>query len=349
MKNQWFITSGTAVCACAVFVLAAQGQSPPDHTPPGQRTPGESPRQTPPTKPGTPGTVDDAVRRGYVAIPPGSEPLAAEIGAGTIVMFKDQNFKGTQGAATAITASAASGQLKELPNDLPDSLSSVQWNLPPGIVVILFEDAAGKGEQLALWGKGQMSDLTDWGYNDKASRWSWYNVGAGDSAGPGATIGPHGSRPTSASVPERSVVMHEDKNFDRDTETVTDITTHPAGQLHNLPGDIKDELTSMRWNLPAGVIVLLYEDAGGEENQVAVWGLGEVADLDVWDFNDKVSRWAWAYVGTPHKLPPPSNPDDPANHRPGRTPPSGPDYPPGTGNPNSPQNPSPPTNPPTQP
>jgi hypothetical protein len=150
-------------------------------------------------------------------------------------------------------------------------------------------------------------------------------------------------------VPERSVVMHEDKNFDRDTETVTDITTHPAGQLHNLPGDIKDELTSMRWNLPAGVIVLLYEDAGGEENQVAVWGLGEVADLDVWDFNDKVSRWAWAYVGTPHKLPPPSNPDDPANHRPGRTPPSGPDYPPGTGNPNSPQNPSPPTNPPTQP
>ena len=60
-----------------------------------------------------------------------------------------------------------------------------------------------------------------------------------------------------------------------------------------------DSLTSMKWNLPAGVVVTLYEDADGKKDRVSIWGSGQIDSLDVWDFNDKVSRWSWAYVGTP--------------------------------------------------
>jgi hypothetical protein len=55
----------------------------------------------------------------------------------------------------------------------------------------------------------------------------------------------------------------------------------------------------MRWNLPEGVIVMFYQDANGKKQQVAVWGQAQLADLDAWDFNDKASRWSWAYIGSP--------------------------------------------------
>jgi hypothetical protein len=66
-----------------------------------------------------------------------------------------------------------------------------------------------------------------------------------------------------------------------------------------VPKKMGDSLTSLRWNLPEGVIIMLYQDAGGKKQQVAIWGEGELADLDLWDFNDKISRWSWAYVGAP--------------------------------------------------
>ena len=54
--------------------------------------------------------------------------------------------------------------------------------------------------------------------------------------------------------------------------------------------------SSLRWNLPDGVIVLLSADDNGNNN-LALFGSGQYADLDPSGFNNRASRWAWAYIG----------------------------------------------------
>jgi hypothetical protein len=80
---------------------------------------------------------------------------------------------------------------------------------------------------------------------------------------------------------------------------VSPVTMMRAGELQKFDSSIDDSLTSVQWSLPVGVIVLMYEDADGKKDRVAIWGKGQVDDLDIWDFNDKASRWSWAYIGDP--------------------------------------------------
>jgi hypothetical protein len=236
--------------------------------------------------------------RGRIAAPPGSETLTADVADNTIELFESHNFDGTTATLNASEAAPQSGGLSELPRGLNDSLTSLRWNLRPGIIVVFYEDGAGKGEQLVIWGKGQSADISRWDFNDKASRWAWYNVGA---AGPGASAGgarlPHGAHALSESVPDNTLQLFVDKKFENDMKQVSPVTGQAAGQLHTVPAAEADSLTSLRWNLPDGVIVLLHQDADGRKQQAAIWGEGQIEDLDVWDFNDKASRWSWAYVG----------------------------------------------------
>jgi hypothetical protein len=94
-----------------------------------------------------------------------------------------------------------------------------------------------------------------------------------------------------------------DKEFRDDLKQISQVTHMAPGERHELPSPMRDSLTSLRWNLPPGVVVTLYQDAAGRNQSVALWGQGEVRDLDVWDFNDKASRWSWTYVGAPTAKP----------------------------------------------
>jgi hypothetical protein len=352
MKREIITTGLGSACAAALMLCTAQAQTtppPPGQTPPPSQTPGQTPPrapgQTPPASPPR-ATGDASCEHGYVAAPPGSEALTTPLAPQSIQLFMDDEFKGTELMISGFDASMTPGALNEMSKGLNDSMSAVRWNLSPGVIVVFYEDASGKGEQLVLWGKGQHSDLDKWDYNDKASRWAWYDVGGGmTDRSAGANLPPNGSEPPATAVPVNTIQVFIDKDFRDDMKQISPVSGQPHGQPHDLPSGVGDKLTSLRWNLPDGVIVMLHQTGDAEKQQVALWGSGQVKDLDVWDFNDKASRWSWSYVGSPAATkpttPPSTPPAMPSNPPPRTPPPSNPPPPPPPGNPSAPPPPSP--------
>ncbi len=112
--------------------------------------------------------------------PIGTDQLSVEIPSNTIHLFRNEGFEGDQVAIDNVTEKVKTGQLQSLPAGMNDSVSSLRWNLPPHVLVILYEDAGGKGEQAVLWGKGELKSLDWWDINDKVSRWSWYTIRPAD-------------------------------------------------------------------------------------------------------------------------------------------------------------------------
>lgn len=259
--------------------------------------------------------------------PIGTAELSMEIPSNTIHLFQDAGFAGDHVAIDDVTKTIKRGSMLELPDGMNDSVSSLRWNLPPHVVVILHEDAGGKGEQAVLWGKGELRSLDWWDINDKISRWTWFNIGsalkntrltdatddgdeseenADDEAGEEAAdddapIAPKRFQPLSMELRPDTMQLYRDTEYDDDMVPVTSVTEHAEGELHPLSGRVEDSLSSLRWNLPRGVIVVFYQNAGGEKQHVAVWGKGEAPHLDVWDINDKVSRWAWFRIAPEQK------------------------------------------------
>jgi hypothetical protein len=246
--------------------------------------------------------------------PPNTGAPGAQVPADALQLFKDAGFHDESVAVDGVSKGVA-GSLKELPKRLDGSLSSLRWNVPPGVIVVFYEDAAGKGETFSLWGQGQAESLGKWDFSDKASRWAWFNTG-GEGV-PDHLVGaplnpPHGVEALATSLPENTIVFFKDKNFHGTEAEASSINAPPQGQLQGLPATLPDSVTSMRWHLGPGIVVMLFQDASGAKQQFAIWGKGQVADLDHWDFNDKVSRWAWFDIGLAMPrtgtVPPPANP-----------------------------------------
>jgi hypothetical protein len=244
------------------------------------------------------------VRKVYIERPPQTVAIVdgATFVTDTIQFFRDPHFKHQTDLAN-VSVTQTAGQAHEMPSGLEDSVSSLRWSLPPGVLVMLYEDDGAKGEQLALWGIGQIDSLATFDFDNKASQWAWYYVGSAPHSSEvilrGAAV-PVGAVVVSSTtpVPQSTLQMFKSKNFEANTVTLNPLT-QAANTLHTLPEDLPDSLTSLRWNLPPGVVLMFHQDADGGKQQVALWGSGEIADLDVWDFNDKASRWAWHYVGSP--------------------------------------------------
>ncbi|MCI0366127.1 MAG: hypothetical protein L0Y44_12095 [Phycisphaerales bacterium] len=245
------------------------------------------------------------VREAYIERPPGAVVIVepATTAADTIELFRDRDLEGDTVLINVIGTQAA-GTAHDLPDGIKDSLSSLRWSLPPGVLVVLYEDHGAKGEQLALWGSGQIDALSAFDLNDKASEWAWFYVGGAVEPTEFVRYGeviPVGASAGTAPVPQGTLQLFKSKNFEATTFTVNSVTSNAANTLHELTGALSDSLTAMRWSLPPGVVVILYQDADGDKQQVPIWGNGQVANLDVWDFNDKASRWAWYYIGSRHE------------------------------------------------
>jgi hypothetical protein len=101
-----------------------------------------------------------------------------------------------------------------------------------------------------------------------------------------------------------SIRLFDDQDFKENEQAISPVTIKQAGNWHELPGEpvVGDEkenaASSLRWNLPEGVIVLLSAKDDGTNN-IVLFGKGQYTDLAACDFNNYASRWTWAYIGQP--------------------------------------------------
>jgi hypothetical protein len=228
--------------------------------------------------------------------PPDTEALTAPVAEGFLYFFRDRDFRGNATQMPVLT-DATPGQIQQL-GDPADSMTSLRWNLPPGVLVVLYEDAEGRGNQMAIWGSGQVNSVSPWKFNDKVSRWAWYYIAdegqvktAPVTLARGLSLRPPGASPT-VTLPAGTIELYKDAGFKGTMTTVGPIDRFQQAEYHD-PGRAADSMSSLRWNLPPGVVAVLYEDAGGLGRQLLIWGSGQFDSVSRFDFNDKVSRWAW--------------------------------------------------------
>ena len=90
------------------------------------------------------------------------------VSMGSIVLYKDTNFDGREEVFKI--EGKASHEMHEIGEKLSSHVSSLRWNLPPGVVVVLYGPSTTKpNRQYVIWGQGQDSRLTGHGVNDKLS------------------------------------------------------------------------------------------------------------------------------------------------------------------------------------
>lgn len=301
MKSSWRWKGLTSSAAMALATTLAWAE-PPDEGRPSPPDPTDRPRAT--TTPPPPMPTLERIYAGWSAYPIGASDTAAAIPENTIQLFRDTEFRDDLTPIANVTALTPGGA-HDLPADMEDSVSSLRWNLSPGIVVVFYEDDGAKGEQLAIWGNGEMARLSRWNFNDKPSSWAWYYAGGAPTVTTvlerAAVVYPTGTVVIAREVPALTpgtIHLYRNVDFGGQHEVIADVMSQPHNTLTRLPSGLNDDVSSMRWNLPPGVVVMFYQDAQGEKQQAAIWGNGQVSDVDEWDFNDKISRWSWHYIGS---------------------------------------------------
>jgi hypothetical protein len=228
--------------------------------------------------------------------PPYAQKLTGTLGENTILICADKDFAGEQARIDNLPKTHQAGTLNEFPTNFDNGATSLQWNIPRGTLVVLFDDASGAGMQLALWGKGQIGDLDAIEFNDAASRWAWYDIGgAGEPRSAGGMHMPKGAQPLDTTLADNTIQLFDDQNF-QGTEQKEHVLTKKAGDWNMMPDGKENGLSSLRWNLPEGVVLLLSAEDGGNNN-IVIFGEGQCADLSKCNFDNRASRWSWAYIG----------------------------------------------------
>jgi hypothetical protein len=170
--------SGAALVAIAAIGLisaSAGAQQPAGNQRPVPPDPTKVPQGTSTDR--TTGVIPaERLYAGWSAHPLGASDCTAAVPDNTIQMYKNTDFGDSMQAIGSVTTMSPGGA-HEIEGPMEDSMSSLRWNLPPGVVVVFYEDDGGKGEQLPIWGKGEMNSLHHLNFNDKASSWAWYYAG----------------------------------------------------------------------------------------------------------------------------------------------------------------------------
>jgi len=232
---------------------------------------------------------------GYSDRPIGMQPPSATAPEDSLLLFKDKNFDDRMTQVSDITASKAPWKAHSFGTSAKH-FSSIRWNLPRGVIVTLYEEDDGLGRTINLWGTGEIAALKDWKLDNQLSGWSWNYVG--------------GVRSTSKSVKE---ALSERPRFAREVETIAAdsmvtfrdrdgkdpmppidrISDRPANTYHEVPKGT----SSLRWNLPEGVIVTFAATKDGVGQQLAAWGSGQFDTFAHWKMNDKLKFYSWHWLG----------------------------------------------------
>ena len=52
-------------------------------------------------------------------------------------------------------------------------------------------------------------------------------------------------------------------------------------------------IQSLRWKLPEGKIVVVYEEDVESGKQLVLWGEGEISNVRKWSYSNDWEGWAW--------------------------------------------------------
>lgn len=117
-----------------------------------------------------------------------------------------------------------------------------------------------------------------------------------ESARRGHTARPPGTAAIDRAVFDSSLELFHDEGLVRAHTRL--YLAHDKGlRTHSLSRADKDEVSSVAWRLPPGVIAVLYEHSGGRGRQVHLWGEGLCSTLEPLKMNDATSGWMWAFLG----------------------------------------------------
>jgi len=239
---------------------------------------------------------EETTYNGVSLRPPGATELNGALPQNAIYLFENRDFQGKVSRIENVTSQPAG--FSERVDARADNMTSVKWDLPPGVVVIFYENADGTGNQFPIWGRGQLESVSKWAFNDKVSRWAWFSVGGRANATTSLERGMQGpfmSRPTT-NIPSDMVELYTDRDLKGTLKGISPLTHESQLEYHPV-GGVNDQVTSMRWNLPEGVLVVFYDNIDGTGRQFAIWNKGEVESVSPWNMNDKISSFAWYRLG----------------------------------------------------
>jgi len=215
----------------------------------------------------------------------------------TIRVFRDAEFKGKEQVIQPVTAERPY-RLHVLDKKLRNKVSSMEWSLPPGVVAVFYGETNGTGRQYVVWGSGRRGSLEDADFKRRASAWVWIYLDGWEDA-PSEVRGAFSVRPlmtqeSKKRLPEDTLELHKDtgvRDKGKDLLRIDSVTDKPEGDLQPMTDHLDNKVTSLRWNLPPGKIVVLYDKADGTGRRMPLWGDGQVSDLRTID--NKISAWAW--------------------------------------------------------
>ena len=228
-------------------------------------------------------------------LPPGAEPLTGMIPDDSFLLLQHEGYQGS-GARKENLTEFKPHRAHNLKGYLKDDMSSLKWNLPDGVLVVLYQHSGSRGQQLPIWGAGQLPSVKPWDFDDKVSRWSWFFLG--NVANPprhmlkGRSLRPTGARPTKAPLPDDAIFLWTNGGFRGRRAPLADVTGYPQRDFHLLVDDMEQSVASLQWSLPPGVIVILYGKPDGTGKQFVIWGKGEQRSTRRWG-GGGVSSWAW--------------------------------------------------------
>ncbi len=225
-------------------------------------------------------------------------------------MFRDPDLQGKSIEVQSVTAQR-SLRLHELDKHVRGKGKSLEWSLPRGVLVVFYDNTNGKGRQFVIWGKGSRGSLVSADFENRAAAWAWAYVDGWDAA-PSAVRSGLSARPlmtqeSDEAISENTLELHRDVGA-RDKKAtdvlkIESVTSVPEGELQKLPDSLDNRVSSMLWNLPPGIVVVVYDAADGTQRRMPIWGDGRMVDLGAID--QRISAWAWYDIASEDLTPDP--------------------------------------------
>ena len=80
-----------------------------------------------------------------------------------------------------------------------------------------------------------------------------------------------------------------------DPQPLEHVTDSAPNAYHEMPKG--GGTSSLKWNLPEGVVVTFSSTKEGVGPNLAIWGKGQFDTVAHWQMNDKMKYYAWQWLG----------------------------------------------------